>query len=265
MLSGGVLPLSVTTVDVERLKAGDPEHVGRFLAHLRIQLMGTLRSQGESESDADDVAEDAILRLIPRLREAAGQRPPNGADPIAVLERLGLQIGRHLSLDRSRSRRLAHSVPLRDLAATPPEDEEPFWRRFLANGRNDPLASAIGSLEPKLAEVFRLRHQENLSSQAIGGQLGISVATVDTRLHRARRRLRQLLLGEKDGAAPTPKLSEKPSAESSRTYAVGTSTLTLTFQDLATSTAEVLVSSDDGDITMGGGVSAAILRAGGET
>lgn len=49
-----------------------------------------------------------------------------------------------------------------------------------------------------------------------------------------------------------------------RTYQVGTSTLTLEFGDITTSQAEVLVSSDDSHLTMGGGVSAAIRRAAGE-
>lgn len=47
-------------------------------------------------------------------------------------------------------------------------------------------------------------------------------------------------------------------------YRVGKSRLTLKFGDLTTSTADVIVSSDDTYISMGGGVSAAILRIGGE-
>jgi O-acetyl-ADP-ribose deacetylase (regulator of RNase III) len=50
-----------------------------------------------------------------------------------------------------------------------------------------------------------------------------------------------------------------------RTYQFGGSTLTLRFGDLIKSEAQVLVSSDDCYISMGGGISAAILRAGGET
>jgi O-acetyl-ADP-ribose deacetylase (regulator of RNase III) len=49
----------------------------------------------------------------------------------------------------------------------------------------------------------------------------------------------------------------------SRTYAVGRSKITLVFGDIATSHAEALVSSDDYLLSMGGGVSAAIRRAGG--
>jgi O-acetyl-ADP-ribose deacetylase (regulator of RNase III) len=48
-----------------------------------------------------------------------------------------------------------------------------------------------------------------------------------------------------------------------RRYEFGSSGLTLRFGDLTTSRAQVLVSSDDGYLTMGGGVSAALLKAGG--
>ena len=50
-----------------------------------------------------------------------------------------------------------------------------------------------------------------------------------------------------------------------RSYTVGVSSLTIEFGDLTKSSADVVVSSDDSYITMGGGVSAAILRAGGQS
>lgn len=49
-----------------------------------------------------------------------------------------------------------------------------------------------------------------------------------------------------------------------RSYQVGASRITLIFGDITTSRAQVLVSSDDYRLSMGGGVSAAIHRAGGE-
>lgn len=50
----------------------------------------------------------------------------------------------------------------------------------------------------------------------------------------------------------------------SRTYTFNKSTLTVIFGDITTSKASVIVSSDDTDISMRGGVSRAILLAGGE-
>src|SRR5262245_19087948 len=48
-----------------------------------------------------------------------------------------------------------------------------------------------------------------------------------------------------------------------RTYRFGKSQLTLEFGSITTSTAQVLVSSDDYYLSMGGGVSASILKAAG--
>jgi O-acetyl-ADP-ribose deacetylase (regulator of RNase III) len=50
-----------------------------------------------------------------------------------------------------------------------------------------------------------------------------------------------------------------------RTYRIARSTLTLEFGNITDSTADAVVSSDDSYLTMGGGVSAAILRAAGES
>jgi O-acetyl-ADP-ribose deacetylase (regulator of RNase III) len=54
------------------------------------------------------------------------------------------------------------------------------------------------------------------------------------------------------------------SAPKRQTYQVGASTLSLEFGDITASKADVLVSSDDSYLTMGGGVSAAIRRAAGQ-
>lgn len=52
--------------------------------------------------------------------------------------------------------------------------------------------------------------------------------------------------------------------EDGRVYHFGASRLVIRFGDITSSTAQVLVSSDDSYLTMGGGVSAALLRAGGQ-
>lgn len=56
----------------------------------------------------------------------------------------------------------------------------------------------------------------------------------------------------------------KDEASKSREYRFGNCSLTLEFGDITSSQADVIVSSDDYRLTMGGGVSAAIRRSGGE-
>ena len=48
-----------------------------------------------------------------------------------------------------------------------------------------------------------------------------------------------------------------------KTYKIGKSKLTLRFGDITTTNTQVIVSSDDYYLSMGGGVSASILKAGG--
>jgi RNA polymerase sigma-70 factor (ECF subfamily) len=55
------------------------------------------------------------------------------------------------------------------------------------------LAEALGSLDRKYREVFMLRDMEQLNIQETAETLGISIASVKTRLLRARLMLRDLL------------------------------------------------------------------------
>jgi len=70
-------------------------------------------------------------------------------------------------------------------------------------------------------------------------------------------------------AAPAQPLRAKeavkdPNLQYRRTYHFGDSLLTIEFGDITSSNADVIVSSDDCNLTMGGGVSSAIRSAGGE-
>ena len=62
------------------------------------------------------------------------------------------------------------------------------------------LADALATLDRKYREVFVLRDMEQLNIQETADALGISVASVKTRLLRARLMLRDLLAGGWDRA-----------------------------------------------------------------
>jgi len=55
------------------------------------------------------------------------------------------------------------------------------------------LMQAVKSLAPQFREVFVLRMIENMSYDEIAAKLNISAGTVDSRLHRAREKLVQML------------------------------------------------------------------------
>lgn len=67
-------------------------------------------------------------------------------------------------------------------------------------GRDDVVRGALALLPPNDREVIQLAIWEELSAPEVAAVLGVPPATVRTRLHRARNRLRDLLAGAGAGA-----------------------------------------------------------------
>ena len=100
-------------------------------------------------------------------------------------------------------RRRERTVPMERLDDR--EEESEYAPRDFADWREIPsealerkevrqrLAQALAKLERKYREVFMLRDMEHLNIQETAEALGISVASVKTRLLRARLMLRDLL------------------------------------------------------------------------
>jgi RNA polymerase sigma factor (sigma-70 family) len=64
---------------------------------------------------------------------------------------------------------------------------------LLSQERRQMLRRGVAELAPRDAEILMLKYTENWSYHEIAAHLGISHSAVETRLHRARQRLRQRL------------------------------------------------------------------------
>ena len=104
--------------------------------------------------------------------------------------------------DRLRSRRIASSKAgsLRSesqrLATTTDAEDH-----ILRGEREQAVARAIAQLPDDLRELIELRHFQDLSYQEMADVLGCPIGTVMSRLYRARKTLRSLLLKDPDFAA----------------------------------------------------------------
>ncbi|MFY0537107.1 RNA polymerase sigma factor [Nannocystis pusilla] len=98
----------------------------------------------------------------------------------------------HLFLDRCRARvRGPTHASLDEVALPAPEPAaEPAWAALT----RDDVVAAVERLEPDFRRVYQLHSLEGVPYQEIAARLGIPKATVGTRLARARRKLRDLLL-----------------------------------------------------------------------
>ena len=133
----------------------------------------------ESPQDAEDVLQDAYLRLWRDRASLDGVRDPKGYT---------IRMVRNLCIDRLR-RAARHTFPERlpDCPADSAHDEDLDRRERL-----DRVAGAIGALPEKQREVLMLRTVEGLSYEEIASRTQMSQLTLRVLLSRARAKLKSI-------------------------------------------------------------------------
>ena len=135
--------------------------------------------------DAEDVAQEAYLRLFRGLPGFRGD-----AQFETWLYRIVANAAMSFLRKRGRFGALSPDPdggPVRELPASREMAEDAVDREV--------LSSALGSLPASLRSVVVLKDIYGLSCQEIGHELGVSEGAVKVRLHRARKRLKDMLFG----------------------------------------------------------------------
>jgi RNA polymerase sigma-70 factor (ECF subfamily) len=145
-----------------------------------------------NDADAQDVAQDAILKAFANLRQFRGE---------SKFSTWLIQI----TVNEARMRQRKRHADLFEPIAEVQDEEGAYTPRDFADWREIPsealerseiralLAKALASLAQKYREVFVLRDVEQISIEETAEVLNISIASVKTRLLRARLMLRDIL------------------------------------------------------------------------
>ncbi|MBL8627159.1 MAG: RNA polymerase sigma factor [Myxococcales bacterium] len=169
---------SVEAIDAQarrRLEALAREHAAFLRGLARKLCRGTF--------DPEDLVQDVLMKAVANF-----DRLPADVNHGAWMAR----VMQNLFIDRLRSRASQRPIPIDDVVvAAPPPDEPTWWERL---ARED-VAAAVKQLPPELGRAFELFAFEGRSYKEIAAALDVPVATVGTRVLRARRRLRALLGG----------------------------------------------------------------------
>ena len=131
--------------------------------------------------ETDDLVQDACERALRHL--SAGNPAPTHMRAWLV------SILRNAFVDRIRKR--ANTEPIEDAPAPPPE-AEPAW----AQVSTDEVRAALARLDGDLRRVFELHYLDGLPYREVAARLKVPENTVASRLHRARKVLRDLLSRE---------------------------------------------------------------------
>ena len=137
---------------------------------MRPMLMATARRIVDDEADAEDVVQDALLRLW-QLRD----------EPIRNVEGMAKVVVRHLSYDAVRRRHERVSIDEADVADGSPSEG--------LNDVEERMMALVRELPPMQQTVLRLRHMEEMEMEDIAELIGTSEVAVRQSLSRARRRL----------------------------------------------------------------------------
>ena len=128
---------------------------------------------------ADDLTAEVFLVAWRRIDDV-----PRGSDTVLWLYGVAANVVAHHRRSRARGARL--EAKLRSVPAGGPDEPEPL---VVQRADYERVLAAAARLRPADQEVLRLAAWEELPHDQISRLLGCSVAAVDQRLHRAKKRL----------------------------------------------------------------------------
>src|SRR5216684_1784597 len=184
---------------IRRIREGEHELFYELIRPYERRVYSAALSILRNEADAEDAAQEAMLKAFKHIRQFRAE---------ARFSTWLIQI----TVNEARMwRRKGHAHMMEPIAIR--EDEEGnYTPRDFADWREIPsetlerhevrqmLAEALASLGQIYREVFVLRDMQQLSIEETSKALGISTASVKTRLLRARLMLRDLLAPGLGGA-----------------------------------------------------------------
>ncbi|HEX7362757.1 MAG TPA: RNA polymerase sigma factor [Bryobacteraceae bacterium] len=168
-----------------RCQTGDPEAFADLIAVMERPLLYYATSLTEDQDAALDVLQDVWLRVVHGIRRLK--------DPGSLKSWL-YAITHGVAVDRIRRDYRRDKAEQAQLDDTFNIDEPSF-------GEEDATAirDALSRLGVKHREVLVLHFLQDLSIREIADVVGCSEGTVKSRIHYAKRQLKQILEGEKHG------------------------------------------------------------------
>jgi len=175
----------VPVVDMHRFVDRQDTHhdLKAGIAQMLPELRAAARLLAASRAEADDLVQEAVLRMLRGMNSFA---PPleHSGDLRAALRPWGLAVLRNTFREgwRRKRREQAH------LAAHPPEEEGRSGGQETATRMRD-LARALATLPPALREALVLVGAQGLSHEQAAVICEVPVGTMKARVSRARRQL----------------------------------------------------------------------------
>jgi RNA polymerase sigma-70 factor (ECF subfamily) len=177
---------------IHRVKSGEGDVFYQLIQPYERRVFATAMAILRNEADAEDVAQDSILKAFRYISQFRGE---------AKFSTWLLQI----TINEARMRKRRMTIRAMEPISEQRDDESEYRPREFADWREIPseslerkevrnaLIEALNTLEEKYRSVFVMRDIQHMSIEETAKVLEITQASVKTRLLRARLMLRDLL------------------------------------------------------------------------
>jgi RNA polymerase sigma-70 factor, ECF subfamily len=193
---GAAMRTETQAMLIDRLRGGDATALERVMEQFAPRVYRLAYGITRNEADAEEVVQDVFLNLFRKIdgfegRAALGTWIYRISVNAALIKRRGKRVELevfledHLPTFREDGHREGdRAMLLADWSETPEEE-------LLSNETRRAVRRMIASLPDRYRVVLLLRDLEGLSNEETAEILGDSVASVKSRLHRARMALRE--------------------------------------------------------------------------
>ncbi|MDB5079634.1 MAG: hypothetical protein JWP00_1558 [Chloroflexi bacterium] len=176
---------------VSRVLAGDVEAFSELIDRYKVAVYNLCARMLGDPTEAEDAAQEVFVRAYTQLRSYTSGRK---------FSTWILSIASHYCIDMLRRRK--PSVDLEAIAFWKQSDQPEPEERALTGEVRDEVRELLNKLPDKYRGVTILRYWNDLSYDEIAQATGLSVATVKTRLFRARELLAKELEKQRQSGNP---------------------------------------------------------------
>jgi len=186
MLSIAAMDREARTDDrelVRRMRAQDPEALRLVVERYQKRVFALVYGIVRDKHEVEDVAQEVFLKVYTRI---------GAFDERSKFYTWLYRVAANAAKDHVKKRSRRPAIALDEEVGIPDLEPGPGERAATSEVRLR-VREAIEALPPRYREVLALRELEGFSYNDIASVLKISIGTVESRLHRARARLKRRL------------------------------------------------------------------------
>lgn len=173
--------------DVQAALRGDPSAFESLIRSVQRPVYGLALRLLQSDAEAAEVAQEALLRAYQNLHRYDDARP---------FDLWVLAITRNLCLDLLRRRTKVRTEELEPMKEVLPSDEASQEEGAIAREERQSLEEAMATLSVEDREVLALYYVQRRTTKEIAQVMGCAPGTIMARLFRAREKLRKKMTTE---------------------------------------------------------------------